>query len=151
MIKSAMPEVWDYIYDELSRRRLNAAWLARKLDTKRQTISGWKIRGVPPGRFQEIADLFGWTLDRLTSGPPDESAAKAADVQTARGYSPMALDVARMLDEVTDEQQKRRAYALIVQIIVMGNAPSPAQPPNPPVPSPVALVRSPIAKHRPVK
>jgi hypothetical protein len=45
--------------------------------------------------------------------------------------SPLALDTARMLDEILDEDRKRRTYALIVQLIELGSPhtePAPAPP-----------------------
>lgn len=36
--------------------------------------------------------------------------------------SPIALDVARMLDAIPDDDRKRRTYALIVQLVEFGSA-----------------------------
>jgi hypothetical protein len=47
--------------------------------------------------------------------------------------SPIALDVARMLDAIPDDDRKRRTYALIVQLVEFGSThaePEP-QPPEP--------------------
>lgn len=135
VIKLGM-DVWKHIEDELHRRRLNAAWLGRKLGASRQVISGWKTRGVPTARYEQIAELFGWSIDRLVMGVSDTPAppppAAAAPVAMDALYSPMALDVARMMDKIPDIESKRRAYALIVQITAMDSAPSPIVPAPPP-------------------
>ena len=135
VIKLGM-EVWKHIENELHRRRKNAAWLAEKIDSSRQVISGWKRRGVPTARYEQIAALFGWSVDRLITGVDDvQTSAVVANVHSptspeslASIYSPMALDVARMIDAIPDEQQKRRAYALILQLLAMDAAPSPTVP-----------------------
>lgn len=130
MIKLSM-DVWTHIEQELHRRRLNAAWLGRKLGASRQVISGWKKRGVPTARYEQIAELLGWTMDRLATGiddtpAPPPVAEKPAAVESI--YSPMALDVARMVDNIPSIEQKRRAYALILQITAMDSSPSPIVP-----------------------
>ena len=124
LIKSANMDVWKNIEDELHRRRLNAAWLGKKLGASRQVISGWKTRGVPTARYEEIAELLGWSLDRLVnpveSLPPTPQAAAHSS-----GYSPMALDIARRLDDIADDRQRSRAYALFLQIATLSAAPAP--------------------------
>lgn len=143
-------DVWRHIEEELHRRRLNAAWLGRKLPASRQVVSGWKKRGVPTARYEQIAALLGWTVDRLITGVADTEPqeAPAAPVAPAvlpvaqpavRVYSPMALDLARMLDDIADDQQKRRAYALILQLLAMNSAPAPTAP----APQPVAPAAQP--------
>ena len=134
VIKLGM-DVWKHIEDELHRRRHNSAWLVKKLGTTRQVVSGWKTRGVPTARYEQIAELFGWSLDRLVTGiddTPEPTPPQPVAVESL--YSPMALDVARMIDKIPDVEQKRRAYALIVQITALDGAPSPIVP----VPQPAA-------------
>lgn len=46
------------------------AWLAEKLRTSAQTISGWRERGVPPSRYTAIAAALGCTVDELLGKPP---------------------------------------------------------------------------------
>lgn len=148
VIKLGM-DVWKHIEDELHRRRQKPAWLVKKLDLSRQVVSGWKKRGVPAARYEQIAELFGWSLDRLVTGiddtpEPEPAPAPAAPatpqpVAVESLYSPMALDVARMIDRIPDIEQKRRAYALILQITAMDNAPSPIVP----APQPAATDLSP--------
>ena len=147
--KKADMFVWNQIDGELARRRLSTGWLWRKLGSSRQVINGWKNgetsgRSVPVDRYEPIAKLFGWTVERLTTGkdsepviePPAPTIQPATAPAPARppmltpkgdeaNYSPMALDLAGMFDAIRDDQQKRRAYALIVQMLVMSNPPSP--------------------------
>lgn len=137
MIKLGM-EVWKHIDEELHRRRKNSAWLADQLNSSRQVISGWKTRGVPAKRYEQIAALFGWTVDRLIAGVDDAPLPAAVPAPVAPAaesasavYSPMALDVARMIDNIPDAQKKRRAYALILQIVAEDAAPSPTVPEQP--------------------
>lgn len=138
VIKLGM-DVWKHIEEELHRRRLKAAWLGKKLVASRQVVSGWKTRGVPSSRYEQIAALFGWSIDRLVTGVDDAPTIAAITVSASPAdaiYSPMALDVARMIDAIPDEQQKRRAYALILQLLAMDAAPSPTVPaPAPSVPA----------------
>lgn len=139
MFKFGM-DIWNHIEDELHRRRLNAAWLGRKLNASRQVISGWKTRGVPTARYEQIAELFGWSLDRLVTGVDDAPKVAAPPLDTVEAlYSPMALDVARMIDKIPSLEQKRRAYALILQVTALDGAPSPIVPdpqPSQPAQSP---------------
>jgi hypothetical protein len=144
-IKPADMFVWNQIEDELNRRRLPISWLYRKLGESRQTISGWKNgertgRSVPVRQQEKVAELFGWSLERLTTGKDSEPVAVAASApaperpsappvsqqhgQSAH-YSPMALDLAGMFDAIGDDQQKRRVYALIIQMLVVSSPPSP--------------------------
>lgn len=151
MIESGMTTVWAHIEEELHRRRLNAAWLGRKLVASRQVISGWKVRGVPTGRYEEIAALLGWTVDRLINGLPDAETATAATPANdpTLAYSPVAMDVARMFDEIPDELNRARAYAYITQLS-RGHTP-PAAPAMQIAPSPAATEPLTTAKPRPVK
>ena len=141
MIELGMITVWANIEDELHRRRLNAAWLCRKLPASRQVVSGWKTRGVPPGRYEAIAELFGWSVDRLIYGPPDAEAETAAVPANdpAVSYSPVARDVARMFDEIPDELHRAKAYAYVMQLS-KGHAPPVAAPAIQPEPAPAATV-----------
>jgi hypothetical protein len=49
--------------------------------------------------------------------------------------SPLAIDLGRMLDEIADETQRRKAYALCIQLLQAVAGPSAAAP-TPPAPSP---------------
>lgn len=136
--------IWKRIENELHRRRLNPMWLARKLDVTRQVINGWKKRGVPTRRYEEIATALGWSLDRLVMGaddaPPVQQAMQietvaqvsvqvaAPPVNPAATCSPLGLDLAAQFDAIPDDEQRLRAYALIMQIIRMSSAPQPTPP-----------------------
>lgn len=152
MIESGMTTVWAHIEDELHRRRLNSAWLSRKLEASRQVVSGWKVRGVPTSRYEEIAELFGWTLDRLVNGAPEDVAAAplAPANDPAIGYSPIAMDVARMFDEIPDELNRARAYAYVMQLS-RGNVPPAAAPSTQTEPSPAAPAPPTTTKPRTAK
>ena len=149
MIQSSM-DIWKRIDTELSRRRLNPMWLARKLNVTRQVINGWKTRGVPTRRYEEIAAALGWSLDRLVMGvedvkptpqpapfrPPIQAELKLAQpvvaaVNQLATYSPLGLDLAAQFDAIPDDEQRLRAYALIMQIIRMSSAPQPTLPAQP--------------------
>lgn len=137
--------VWKNIDEELHRRRLTTAWLYKKLELSRQVVSGWKTRGVPTARYEQIATLFGWTIDRLVTGEDDtpptpltavKSPPTASNVAPpVTSYSPMALDLARQLDAIKDLEKKRKAYALMKQIAhLTGDVP--VFEPDPTVPDP---------------
>lgn len=150
MIESGMTTVWAHIEDELHRRRLNSVWLARKLEASRQVISGWKVRGVPAGRYEEIADIFGWTIDRLVNGLPDEDPQPESANDPGMNYSPIALDVARLFDSIPDELHRARAYAFVMQLS-KGHAPPVDSPPKAPALAPAAPALPTTAKPRTVK
>lgn len=123
-----MTTVWAHIEDELHVRRLNSAWLGRKLRASRQVVSGWKVRGVPTGRYEDIAALFDWTLDRLVNGAHDKPAAPQVLANyLAVGHSPIAMDVARLFDQIPDELHRAKAYAYVLQLS-KGDAPADAAP-----------------------
>lgn len=150
--------VWKNIADELHRRNKTNAWFGAQLKETRQVIAGWKKRGVPAKDHERIADLFGWTLDRLVKGPDESAPVEAAPVADASPatpstvYSPMALDLARQLDEITDLEEKQKAYALMVHIARQSAMPSPVVPaPRVPAPSPSAPGVSPMQDPRRVK
>ncbi|MDB5253878.1 MAG: hypothetical protein JWP27_3047 [Flaviaesturariibacter sp.] len=149
--------VWKNIADELHRRNKTNAWFGAQLKETRQVIAGWKKRGVPAKDHERIADLFGWTLDRLVKGPDESAPAEVAPVAAALAtpstiYSPMALDLARQLDEITDLEEKQKAYALMVHIARQSAMPSPVVPsPKVPAPSPSAPGVSPTQDPRRVK
>lgn len=143
VIKLGM-DVWKRVENELHSRRQTNAWFGRKLGASRQVVAGWKKRGVPAIHYQRIAALFEWTLDRLVSGIEDSTPEKAEAAPTTAPlpaeaiYSPLALEIARMIDKIGDMDQKRRAYTLILQITALDSAPSPTVP-APSQPAPAAL------------
>lgn len=152
MIESAMPTVWDTIDDELRRRKKSGAWLGQQLvpPASRQTINGWKERGVPSSRYEDIAKFFGWTVDRLLTGA---DIAEAASEQAALAYSPQALHLARMFDELPTTELKMRIYWKITQLIATGDSPpwTAEDPPTQPEPSRAAPGFQPTLVPRPTK
>ena len=146
MFELAMPTVWDTIAEEIHRLKKNDAWLARQLNVGRNTVNGWKSRGVPSSRHDEIAQLFGWTVDRLLYGDESPTAAPAMD-----DLSPMALSLAKMFDEIRDEGQRMRSYALAVQIFTLGGLPSGVSAPTHADPSAASLAGQSTPARHPVK
>lgn len=143
-------EVWKHIAEELHRRKKTNVWFGLQLGETRQVIAGWKKRGVPAKDHERIAELFGWTIDRLVKGADDAEHTQAAPVADAAPaiaaaiYSPMALDLARQLDEIVDLDEKQKAYALMVHIARQSAVPSPVVPSaKVPAQSPSGLVVSP--------
>lgn len=146
-----MPTVWDNIDAELRRRRKSASWLGKMLVpvASRQTINGWKIRGVPAARHEELAKFFDWTVDRLLYGTED---AEAASVQAALDYSPQALHLARMLDDLEGDERKMRVYWKVTQLITTGDEPPwGVEPPTQPAPATASPAPLTTTKPRPVK
>lgn len=122
------------IAQHLERLGKNDAWLGRKLGAHKNTVSGWKDRGVPASRYTQIADLFGLSLEELVYG---KQAAKSVPAKTEAqnaGLSPVAQSLGTMLDEITDEKQRMRCYAMAIQLFTLSsNAPMPFAPaPRPP-------------------
>lgn len=64
-----MDSVWDRVVSELKRRGETApqAWLAAKLGLTEQAVANWKARGIPRGRYMDIARVLGWSVEQLTS------------------------------------------------------------------------------------
>ena len=64
---------WEVIEEALARKKKKTQWLVERLrhGTTAQTVANWKSRGsVPPARFEEIADVFGLTLDQVAGRKP---------------------------------------------------------------------------------
>jgi SOS-response transcriptional repressor LexA len=64
-----MDSVWVRVVEELKRRGETApqAWLATKLGLTEQAVANWKIRGIPRGRYMDIARVLGLSVEQLTS------------------------------------------------------------------------------------
>lgn len=118
MFECFMHSIWDSISAELSRLHRTDAWLAKRLSVGRNTISGWKTRGVPAARYDEIAQVLGWSLERLVYGED----APAAVVPFDGDLSPMAIALGKEFDDIENEQQRMRCYALALQIFSMGGS-----------------------------
>lgn len=63
---------WEVIEGAMARRRpqRDQAWLAVQLGIGEQAITNWKTRGVPKGRYLEIADLLGLTVKQVAGQEP---------------------------------------------------------------------------------
>ena len=147
MFEFAMPTVWEIIEEELHRRRKSSAWLGQQIDppATRQTINGWKVRGVPPGRYEDIARFLGWTVDRLLTG---EDSAEAAAANAAH-YSPHALHIARMFDDLDSSDAKMRVFWKVSQLIATADCPPwAASQSTPPEHAPAQPVQQPICLPR---
>lgn len=129
--------IWDGVAKEIRRLRKNDAWLARRLGVSRTTVSGWKSRGVPASRHDDIAELFGWTMERLVSGQNATPAAPAKPAETVSApesphfvgtrvpeMSPIATSLGIMLDEIADEAQRMRCYAMAIQLFTLSGMPA---------------------------
>lgn len=64
-----MDAVWVRVVEELRRRGETApqVWLATKLGLTEQAVANWKVRGIPKGRYMDIAQALGWPVEQLTS------------------------------------------------------------------------------------
>ena len=58
---------WQVIEEALLHRRpaRTPQWLADQLGLSIQVVSNWKSRRVPPGRYRQIAELLGLSIDQL--------------------------------------------------------------------------------------
>lgn len=63
---------WQVIEEALVHRRpvRSPQWLADQLGLAIQVVSNWKSSRVPPGRYREIAELLGLTVDQLEGVAP---------------------------------------------------------------------------------
>lgn len=60
-----MDEIWDRVDQELSRRRLTWAWLARAIGATDQRVHNWKVRGIPRAEHWHVAQALGWSVETL--------------------------------------------------------------------------------------
>ena len=124
-------EIWQRVKEELYRRRLPMTWLQSKLNCSRQVTNSWGRRGVPGYRYEQLAAAMNWSIDKLVTGGKAEAVAVPA---AASGLSPKAENIARTFDALNAEHARERAYSLMMQILLMSDAP---MPPAPHVPEPV--------------
>lgn len=69
---------WEVIEQALARRRppRSQEWLAAELSSvtgqsiTAQAITNWKVRGVPRGRYTDLADVLGLTTDQVAGRAP---------------------------------------------------------------------------------
>lgn len=64
-----MAGIWDKVESELRRRgeSFPQAWVAAKLNVSAQAVTNWKARGIPKGRYMDLAQALGWSVEQLTS------------------------------------------------------------------------------------
>ena len=72
LLKMSGMDPWEVIEQALPRLkpRRNREWLALQLGIKPQALGNWKERGVPKGRFFELADLLRLTPDQVAGRAP---------------------------------------------------------------------------------
>lgn len=106
-----MPDtVWNRIDSELQRRKdareelSSWAALGDKIGVTNQVTTNWKSRGVPPKRFQEIAEALGWSLEQLVGKEDKPAPPKSADQGDF-------LQAFRALIETLSEEDRQEAYA----------------------------------------
>lgn len=63
---------WEVIDGALTRMKpkRDQAWLAGQLKLKAQAITNWKDRGVPKGRYEELAEILGLTMEQIAGKAP---------------------------------------------------------------------------------
>ena len=116
--------------------------LARDTHIGNGTASRMKERETSVGldTLEKIAKFFGvepWQLLVQGFDPASPPALSTG--------STMARDVGAMLDEIKDDAQRRRAYALILQVVEFGGAPAAATVPSP-APDAPAKSSQPLAR-----
>jgi hypothetical protein len=79
---------WQVIEEALLHKRpvRNLQWLADQIGVSIQVVVNWRLRGVPPRRFRDIAAALGITVDQLegVSPPPWERQSTELSPQVAR-------------------------------------------------------------------
>ena len=125
-----MSTVWKTIDNELHRRRMTWAALGKIIGASDQVMHNWKARGdIPRKRFESIAPVFGWTLDRLVGMSPVMPQADEPIVQE-REFTKRASNLAELFDELKDPDVRRKVYSTMISFLQMAKA-SQQQPPSP--------------------
>ena len=63
-----MDLIWQRVATELEHRGKDPqSWVATKLGIKIQAVNNWTRRGVPRGRYMDLAQALGWSVEQLTS------------------------------------------------------------------------------------
>ena len=72
LVQILVMTAWQVIEEALSRKRpvRNATWLAEQLGIGIQSITNWKARGVPQGRYVEVGAILGLTAEQLAGVAP---------------------------------------------------------------------------------
>lgn len=140
-VSNSKPALWAAVLALMEKHygQENLNRLAREAKIGPATASRMKAQETSVGidTIDKLADYFRtepWQLI-LPGFDPDKP-------QTLVAASPMAQDVAKLLDAIEDDERRRRAYALILQVIEFGagpaveeKTPAPAAEPTPtPVP-----------------
>jgi hypothetical protein len=84
---------------EAKRRSMKDADLARKLDVTRSVVCGWKTRGIPIARLDEVARRMEITTEFLKTG-----------LDVGRFHHQLSEEQRRILDAVAvlDDKDKER-------------------------------------------
>lgn len=127
-----MPDAWKVIDRELWRRRLNWAALGRSINASPQTMNNWrKLNKVPPSRYADIANFFGWTIEQVMgvapapNTPPERQAepVEAAPEHSVEPvYTQRAHDIASVFDELKDPAVRQTAYTTVLAVLQMAKA-----------------------------
>ena len=135
---SLVDEIWRRVDRELKRRRTTWAELGRAIEVSKQTLTNWKIRGIPAHAHIDIAESLGWSIDRLLGReePPAPTPV----------FSETALRAAILIDQQPEELDRRRGLAVLEQLYAkhpkaLGLAELPPPPSEPPLSQPPKLKR----------
>ena len=63
---------WEVIEGALARKKPQRSqdWLAEQLGTTAQAVSNWKDRGVPKGRYEQLSEILGLTMEQVAGKAP---------------------------------------------------------------------------------
>jgi hypothetical protein len=100
-------------------KALKVSYQAVKKVTDGKTNAFTALNNAKAAQFLGVGSGF-W----LATGEPEPQAVQ---------YSPQALDVARSLDAIADQDQRQKLYAVMMQSVQLAQAPKPAatEPPAP--------------------
>lgn len=110
-------------------KTLNAKMPALSTGTIQRASVG--LTNVELRHFDTIAAAFGLKPWQLLVADFDP----AAPPQLSQ-FSPLAQDLAQMLDRIPDEARRRKAYAMVVQLVEFANGPAAPAAPAVPMPAP---------------
>jgi hypothetical protein len=101
---------------------LNAWATSKKLNVKRVQRAASGETGCSIDVLEELANGLGMEAWELLYPGMDEK-----NRPTPALMSPMAADIARMLDAIQDDEKKRKAHAIITQMLEFGDLPAEAE------------------------
>jgi hypothetical protein len=93
-----MDTVWSRVEAWLSKHHRSDKWLADQLQVSKAAIGNWKQRGVPEGRYPDLARVLGESIDWVAGIAP----ARGTDLAH---MSPMAQQLAIQFDKLKPEAQ----------------------------------------------